>query len=64
MAEGRAVSLSVLLARTGQHILEALRCLAEFQAGGEFPETLLVELAREMSWVADEISVRKEPEQR
>lgn len=56
--EDQAVALSVLLVRAGQHILEALRCLAEFQAGAEFPATLLAELAREMSWTADEISAQ------
>jgi hypothetical protein len=56
MRDSEAVALSVLLARSGQHILEALRHLAEFQAGAEFPATLLAELAVEMSWVADEIS--------
>ena len=56
MAEGQAVALSVLLVRAGQHILEALRCLSEFQAGGEYPSGLLGELAGEMSWIADEIS--------
>jgi hypothetical protein len=58
MSEDGAAALSVLLARAGQHIFEALRCLAEFQAGAEFPETLLTELAREMSRIADEISAK------